>query len=100
MSSNNELNNALQKLESNYFPFDFLPYFRNDDIWWYFLSPPYNLSLPELSALKNARFYTSFGKYEYVSETPIVKKTCCCWVLPIFITPNKVFLVDKYKKNV
>ena len=68
----NDLNNALGKLEENNFEFVLLPDIRNDAIWWHLMSPPYNLSLPELSALKNARFY-NFGRYKYASDKPIVK---------------------------
>ena len=108
-----ELNNALRKLEENNFAFASLPDVRNDSIWGHLKSPPYNLSLPQLSALKNARFYTTC-MYEYVSDEPIVEyNTCwwihmltscvteCCmwWYIVNTITKTDDF-IDYYKKNV
>lgn len=45
---------AVKLLEENGFPFDDLPNDRNDNLWTN-ISETYALSLPQLSALKNAR---------------------------------------------
>ena len=49
------LEEAKRKIQENRFNFTDLPAERTDSIWERLLSEPYNLSLPELSALKNAR---------------------------------------------
>ena len=50
------LREAKRKIQENNFPFDDLPDDRNDvSIWNRLLDMPYNLSVPELSALKNDR---------------------------------------------
>ena len=47
---------AKRKIQENNFAFDDLPDNRNDfSIWNRLLDAPYNLSVPELSALKNDR---------------------------------------------
>ena len=50
------LGEAKRKIQENNFAFDDLPDDRNDvSIWNRLLDAPYNLSIPELSALKNDR---------------------------------------------
>ena len=49
------LEEAKRKIQENQFSFTDLPAERTDSIWNLLLSEPYNLNLPELSALKNAR---------------------------------------------
>jgi hypothetical protein len=49
------LEEAKRKIQQNHFSFTDLPAERTDSIWDRLQSEPYNLSLPELSALKNAR---------------------------------------------
>ena len=49
------LNVAQRKLQQNNFRFADLPGDIQDPIWNELLKQPYQLSLPELSALKNAR---------------------------------------------
>ena len=50
------LGEAKRKIQENNFVFDDLPDDRNDfSIWNHLLDAPYNLSVPELSALKNVR---------------------------------------------
>ena len=51
---------AERKLKENDFIFDDLPRDRQDPIWNELLKQPFQLSVQELSALKNARF-SSFG---------------------------------------
>ena len=47
---------AERKLKENDFTFDDLPRDRQDPIWNELLKHPFQLSVQELSALKNARF--------------------------------------------
>jgi hypothetical protein len=49
------LEEATRKIKGNSFNFADLPAERADSIWDHLLSEPYNLSLPELIALQNAR---------------------------------------------
>ena len=77
-----ELKEALRKLKKNNYSFDLLPSRKNDILSDHFLSDPlYNLSLCELIALKNARFYTIIGGSTGTRDEPIMKyDTNCCWV--------------------
>jgi hypothetical protein len=54
------LKEAARKISENNFRFDDLPGDRQDPIWNELLKQPFQLSVQELSALKNARF-SSFG---------------------------------------
>ena len=53
---------AERKLKENGFIFDDLPRDRQDPIWNELLKQPFQLSVQELSALKNARF-SSLGLF-------------------------------------
>ena len=53
---------AERKLKENDFRFDDLPGDRQDPIWNELLKQPFQLSVQELSALKNARF-SSLGLF-------------------------------------
>jgi hypothetical protein len=55
MSMNPALDKALQILNAKNFEFDNLPNERNDPIWDKLRKPPYNLSLQQISALKNEK---------------------------------------------
>ena len=50
------LQEAQRKIHVNDFRFDDLPEDRQDPIWNELLKQPFQLSVQELSALKNARF--------------------------------------------
>jgi hypothetical protein len=54
---------AERKLKENDFRFDDLPGDRQDPIWNELLKQPFQLSVQELSALKNARFSSSSGLF-------------------------------------
>jgi hypothetical protein len=54
------LKEAARKISENNFRFDDLPGDRQDPLWNELLKQPFQLSVQELSALKNARF-SSFG---------------------------------------
>ena len=54
------LKEAARKISENNFRFDDLPGDRQDPIWNELLKQPFQLSVQELSALKNARI-SSFG---------------------------------------
>jgi hypothetical protein len=56
------LKEAARKISENNFRFDDLPGDRQDPIWNELLKQPFQLSVQELSALKNARF-SSFGLF-------------------------------------
>jgi hypothetical protein len=54
---------AERKLKENDFRFDDLPGDRQDPLWNELLKQPFQLSVQELSALKNARFSSSKGLF-------------------------------------
>ena len=54
---------AERKLKENDFRFDDLPGDRQDPLWNELLKQPFQLSVQELSALKNARFSSSSGLF-------------------------------------
>jgi hypothetical protein len=56
------LKEAARKISENNFRFDDLPGDRQDPIWNELLKQPFQLSVQELSALKNARF-SSLGLF-------------------------------------
>jgi len=62
------LNVAQWKLQQNNFRFADLPGDIQDPIWNELLKQPYQLSLPELSALKNARFSSLGCSNSFISQ--------------------------------